>query len=84
MEILRFQSSLTIQLKKPFFNLLKKVLVFQKTCFRVRVLKIVKISSDCYIKTCRSLKRRAILKIRSTVNETSKKKHIPVIRQKPT
>ena len=44
---------------------LKKALVFQKICFKV--LKTFKISSDCHMKTCRSLKRRAILKIPCTV-----------------
>ena len=34
---------------------------------KVKVLKTFKISSDCPIKTCRSLKRRAFLKIFSTV-----------------
>ena len=46
---------------------LKKASVFQKICFKVKVLKMVNISTDCHIKTCRSLKRRAILKIPSTV-----------------
>ena len=55
-----------------------------------------KIFNDCHIKTCRSLKRRAIWKIPSTAfekslcsfcwleNETSKKKRFPVLRQKKT
>ena len=52
-----------------------------------------KIFTDRYIKTCRSLKRRAILKIPYTVfqnlcsfrwleNETSTEKRFPVLRQK--
>ena len=35
--------------------------------FKVKVLKTFKTSSDCHIKTYRSLKRRAILKIPATV-----------------
>ena len=42
--------------KIRYSRFLKKVFVFQKICFKVKVLK-----------TCRSLKRRAILKIPSTV-----------------
>ena len=57
---------------------------------------MLKIFTDRHIKACRSLKRRAILKIPSTVfyknlcslcwpeNETSKKKRVPVLRQKLT
>ena len=37
------------------------VCVFQKICFKVKVLKALKISSDSHVKTCRFLKRRAIL-----------------------
>ena len=36
-------------------------------CFKVKILKTLKISGGCHIKTCRSLTRRAILKIPSTV-----------------
>ena len=43
----------------------QKVFVFQKICFKVKVLKTFKISIKRHIKTCRFLKRRAILKIRS-------------------
>ena len=39
------------------------VFIFQKICFKVKVLKTFKISTDCHIKTCRSLKERTILKI---------------------
>ena len=46
---------------------MKKFFVFQKNCFKVKVLKTFRISSDFHIKTCQSLKRRAILKIPSTV-----------------
>ena len=77
----------------PVFQ--KKVLVFQKTLFKVNILKTFKIPSDCHIKTCLSLKRRAILKIpsidfqRSTrssywlQNKTSARKRFSVLRQKP-
>ena len=51
--------------KKSFSSFLIKVFVLQKICFKVTVLKMFKISTDCYIKTCRSFKRRAILKISS-------------------
>ena len=40
---------------------------FSLISFKVKALKTLKISSDCHIKTCGSLKRRAILKIPSTV-----------------
>ena len=53
--------------KKRYSSLLKKVFVFLKICFKVKVLKMFKIFTDHHIKTCRSLKRRAILKIPSTV-----------------
>ena len=53
--------------KSNINNFLKKVLVFQKICFKVKVLKTFKISSDCDMKTYRSLKPRAILKIPTTV-----------------
>ena len=48
-------------------SFLRKVLVFQKIYFKIRVLKTFKISNDYHIKTCRSLKQRAIFKIPSTV-----------------
>ena len=53
--------------KKRYSSFLRKVFVFQKICFKVKVLKSFKISTDCYIKTCWSLKRRVILKIPGTV-----------------
>ena len=76
-------------------SFLKKDFVFQKIRFKVKVLKTFKIATDCYIKTCRSLKRRVILKIPSIAfqknlcsfcwlqNETSTKNPFPVLRQKP-
>ena len=56
-----------VSTKKQHSSILKKIFVFQKICFKVKVLKSCKISSDCHIETCRSHKRRAILKIPSTV-----------------
>ena len=53
--------------KQRYSSFLKKVFVFLKICFKVKVLKMFKIFTDRHIKTCRSLKRRAILKIPSTV-----------------
>ena len=75
---------------------LKKVFVFQKICFKVNVLKALETFTGFHIKTCRSLKRRAILKIHSTVfyknlcffcwleNKNSKKKRFRMLTQKPT
>ena len=60
-------SILVLSTEKRYYSLLKKVFVFQKIWFKVKILKSVKISRDCHIKTCRSLKRRVILKIPSTV-----------------
>ena len=51
--------------KKRYSSLLKKVFVFLKICFKVKVLKMFKIFTDRHIKI--SLKWRAILKIPSTV-----------------
>ena len=56
-------SILLLSTKKSHSSFLKKFFVFQKICFRVKVLKSFQIFSDCHIKTCRSLKWRAILKI---------------------
>ena len=42
-----------------------KAFVLQKTCFKVKALKMFKISSDSHIKMCQSLKRSVILKIPS-------------------
>ena len=60
-------SILVLSTKRRCSRFLKKVFVFQKICFKVKVWKSFKISTGCHIKTCRSLKRRAILKILSTV-----------------
>ena len=51
---------------KMVFQFFKKVLTAQKNHFKVKVLKTFKISRDCHIKTCWSLKWRAVLKIFST------------------
>ena len=57
-----------------------KVFVFYKICFKVKALLCF---TDRQIKTCRSLRRRAIFKIPSWFeNEISKKKPFPVSRQK--
>ena len=58
-------SIIIISSKKRYSSVLKKILVFQKTCFKFKVMKTLKIFSDCHVKACRSLERRAILKIRS-------------------
>ena len=60
-------SFLVVSTKKQYSSFLKNVFVLQKVWFNVKVLKTFKISSYCYIKTFRSLKRRAFLKIHSTV-----------------
>ena len=60
-------SLLVLSTKKRYSSFLKKVFVFQKICFKVKVLKTFETFTDYHIKTCRSLKRRAILKIPSTV-----------------
>ena len=61
-------SILVIFTKKRPSALLKKVFVFQKICFKVKVLKWFKISIDCHVKTYRSLKLNAITEISSTVS----------------
>ena len=60
-------STLVLSPKKTYSNFLKKYFVFQKICFKIKVMKKFKTFSDCYVKTCLSLKPRAILKIPSTV-----------------
>ena len=67
-EMLRFES-LYFQLKNStsVFWKYSSILVFPKSFFKVKVMKTFKMSSDCHIETCRSLKWRAILKILSTV-----------------
>ena len=53
--------------KKLYSSLLKKVFIFEKICFKVKVLKSFKFFTDCHIKTCQYLKRLAIYKIPSLV-----------------
>ena len=55
-------SAIVLSTKKRYASFLKKMFIFDKICFKVRVLKTV-----CRIKTCQSLKGRVILKIPSTV-----------------
>ena len=55
-------SILALSTKKWCSSFLKS-LRFQKIYFKAKVLKLFKISSDSYIKACRCLKWRAILKI---------------------
>ena len=58
---------LVFSTKKLCSSFLKTVFVFQNICFKVKVLKIFETFTDCHIKPCRSLKRRAILLIPSVV-----------------
>ena len=60
-------SMIVLSTKKLYFSFLKKFFIIQKICFKVKVLKTLKVSTDYHIKACRSLKGRAILKIPSTV-----------------
>ena len=60
-------SILVVSTKKQYSSFLKKVFVFQEICFEVKVLKTFEPFTDCHIKTCGSLKRRAVSKIPSTV-----------------
>ena len=53
--------------KTQFSSFWWKVLVIQKTCFEIKILKTFKIPSDCYISLCRSLNGRAILQMPGTV-----------------
>ena len=50
-------SILMLSTKTQYSTFLKKVLVFQKICSQVGVLKRLKISTDFHIKTCRSRKQ---------------------------
>ena len=49
---------------------LNKIFVFQKICFKIKALKLFKISTGYHIKACRYLKRRAILKVPSTFKDS--------------
>ena len=65
--VLTLVSDRVVSTKKRYSSFLRKVFVSQKICFKAKVLKKFETFTDCHIKTCRSLKRRAILKISSTV-----------------
>ena len=67
-------SFLVLSTKKRYSRFLKKEFAFQKICFIVNVLKTFKISSDCHIKKCKSLKRSTILKIPSALIVVFKRK----------
>ena len=60
-------SILVVSTKNWYTSFLQKVSVFQKICSKVKLLKTFETFTDCHIKACRSLKRRAIQKIYSTV-----------------
>ena len=89
-------SILVLSTKKQYSSFSEKVFLFQKICFKVKVLKTFKIFTDFHIKTWRSLKQTAILKIPSTAFErnlcffcciwieTPKKRRFPNSRQKRT
>ena len=59
-------SILVVSAEKQLSSFLKKIFIFQKICFKFKVLKTFKTFTDCHIKACRSLKQRAILKTPST------------------
>ena len=63
-------SILVLSTKERCPSFLKNVFLFQKIFSKAEVLKVFKIFIDCstdyHIKTCRSLKRRAILRIPKT------------------
>ena len=61
-------SIIVLSSKKHCSSLLKKDLVFQKTCFKVKIIKTLKIPSESHVKTCQSLEQRAVLKISSTIS----------------
>ena len=65
MKILGFQSQ-CFQPKSKNSSFFRKRFRFPKICFEVKVVKTLKVSSDFHIKICRSIKRRAVLKISST------------------
>ena len=45
-------SILVVSTKTRYSNFLKKLFVFQKICFKVKVLKTFETFTDCHIKTC--------------------------------
>ena len=60
-------SMLVLSTKKQYPSFFKKSFFSQEICSKVKLLKTLKISTDCRVKTYRSLKKRAILRIPSTV-----------------
>ena len=60
-------SVLVLSTKNGTSIFLKYDFAFQKIYLKIKVLKTFKISSDCHIITCRSLKWKAILKIPTIV-----------------
>ena len=46
---------------KKRYSSWKRFLFFQRTCFEVKVLKMLKISSDCHVKMCWSLKNLGVM-----------------------
>ena len=62
-------SIVVISTIKRHASFLRKVFIFHKTSFKVKVMRKFKISSDYLLKICRSLKQSAILKIPSIVSQ---------------
>ena len=60
-------SILVVSTKKWYSCFLNMIYVFQEICFKVKVVKTFGTFTDCHIKTCRSLKWKAIWKISSTI-----------------
>ena len=60
-------SILVVSTKKQHSSFFKKVFVFQKISFIVKVLRTFETLTDFHIETCRSLKRRGIFKIPSII-----------------
>ena len=59
--------SMVILSTKKQCSIFLKGFRFLENLFQIKVLKTFKVSSICHIKTCRSLKRKAILDFPSTV-----------------
>ena len=60
-------SILLLPTEKPYYSFLENVFVLQKIVFKVKLLKTFKFSTDFHIETYRFLKRRAILKIPTSI-----------------
>ena len=60
-------SILVLSTEKAVLQFFQKGFHFPEICFKVKVLKTFKISSNCHMKTCRSFIQRALMKIPSTV-----------------